>query len=87
MTEDKVAKKPFFLPGEGYKWQKTAEKFLKGLLYTFLIQGINFTAQYLTVIESEVPPEYVMTVGLAASLLLSLENFVKHYKDDIIGEE
>jgi uncharacterized membrane protein YfcA len=73
-------KTKWYIPGEAYDWEKTLKHFLYGLILTVLGVGINYSIDYLEIIEA--PPEYVLYVGLLISILQAFSNIVKHWKDE-----
>jgi len=64
---------------KGFDPKITLKKFLTGLAYTFLVSGIAYTIDFLKV--TEFPPEYSIYTGLILSILIALQNYLKHRKD------
>ena len=65
-----MAKKPKFDP------KITLKKFLYGLGYTVVASAIAYTIDFLNV--TEFPAEYSVYTGLVISILLALQNYLKH---------
>jgi len=73
-------KKPFWKPGEGFDWEKTAKHFLYGLVLTVMAAGLAWIIEYVEVLQ--LPPEYAIYTGLIISILQGVSNMVKHWKDE-----
>jgi len=63
----------------GYDWKITAKKFLIGLGYTLGISALAYTIDFLQM--TEFPPEYAFWTGLLLSILIAVQNYLKHRGD------
>ncbi|MHA1675770.1 MAG: hypothetical protein ACTSU6_01195 [Candidatus Njordarchaeales archaeon] len=63
----------------GFDPKITLKKFLYGLGYTLGITALAYTIDFLEV--TEFPPEYSLYTGILLSILLAIQNYIKHRND------
>jgi len=64
---------------KGYDPKITLKKFFYGLGYTLVAAGIAYSIDFLKV--TEFPPEYSVYTGVILSILIALQNYIKHKND------
>jgi hypothetical protein len=69
---------------EGYEWKKTAKKFAWGAFYAVVMAAITYSIQFMEAME--VSPGHAFAIAMGVAFLKTLENFLKHRKDEIIPE-
>lgn len=67
---------------EGYQWKKTMKKFLWGAFYAMLMAGLSYSIQFMEAMQ--VSPAYTFTIAMGVAFLRTLQNFLKHRKDEIV---
>ncbi len=63
----------------GYDPKITLKKFLYGLGYTLIASGIAYAIDFMKL--TEFPPEYSAYTGVILSILIAIQNYIKHRND------